>query len=548
MKVLSGSGQPRRELKTVSQQKKSWMFRALVLTSGMLAFAILLVCLASFFVDEPLREYIETSLNNNLEGYTVKLEAVNFHPLNFSIDFKNLTLKQEANPDPPLLIIPSWNASIQWTELLKMGIVSDHVIKNAQVVFLLTQAEKEVKDKTNVEDKGWQEALYALYPVTINTFRIEDSVISYREQPDAPPFELTNLQLNVGNIQNIRSPDGEYPSNIHLEGSINKSGLVSISGKANFLARPFPGVSVDFDVSNVQLKPFIPLASLLNVEIHSGTLNGRGHVEYAPWINIVQIAKLEIDNPQINYVQKQFQKKAQKAKQDSKPGEEDESKKSQDPFKVLVESASVKNGEFGYKNQTTNPPYKIFFNQVDLQITGVGAPKITQKGDLKFSGKFMGKGKTSIEGGFRPEVQHPDFDVKMKIEKTDMTSLNDVFKAYGGLDVKNGEFSLVSELHTDKGRVQGYIKPFFEKPEIFDLSQDKTDNIFQQFYEGVVGAVAAILENTPRDQVGTKTEITGNLKNIKIGTWELIWNLFRNAFIEAMKPTFESLKKIGKNQ
>ncbi len=530
----------------VTQGKKSWMIRALVLTSGMLGFAILLVCVASFFVDEPLRGSIETNLNQNLEGYTVKLEAVDFHPLGFSIDFENLTLRQEANPDPPLLIIPSWNASIQWTELFKMGIVSDHVIKNAEVVFLFTQAEKEVKDKTDVEDKGWQEALYALYPVTINTFRIEDSAFSYREQPDDPPLELTNLQLNVENIQNIRSPDGEYPSGMHLEGSINKSGLVSISGKANFLAKPFPGVSVDFDVNNVQLKPFIPLSSLLNVDIHSGTLNGRGHVEYAPWINIVQIAMLEIDNPHINYVEKHSQKKAQKATEDSQPQDGGDSKKSQDPFKVLVESASVKNGDFGYKNQTTNPPYKIFFNQVDLQITGVGAPQITHKGELKLSGKFMGKGKTTIEGGFRPEVQRPDFDVKVEIGKTDMTTLNDVLKAYGGFDVKSGAFSLISEIHTDKGRVQGYIKPFFDRPEIYDLSQDQTDNIFQQLYEGVVGAVASILENVPRDQVATKTEITGNLKNIKVGTWELIWNLFKNAFIDAMTPAFENLNTIGK--
>jgi hypothetical protein len=62
-----------------------------------------------------------------------------------------------------------------------------------------------------------------------------------------------------------------------------------------------------------------------------------------------------------------------------------------------------------------------------------------------------------------------------------------------------------------------------------------------------VGGVASLLENVPRDQVATKTEITGNMENIKIGTWQLIWNLFRNAFVDAMTPAFENLKKIGKN-
>ncbi|MFZ1747417.1 MAG: DUF748 domain-containing protein [Nitrospirales bacterium] len=528
-----------------SQKIRPWWIRALILTSGMLGFAILVVCLASFFIDEPLRAYIESNLNKHLKGYTVELENIDIHPLGFSIDFENLTLRQGTNPEPPLLIIPFWSASIQWTELFKMEIVSDHLIKNAKVVFVYPQAEKVVKDKTDV--KGWQEALYALYPVTINTFRVEDSSFLYRGESNHPPLELTDLQLNIENIQNFRSKKGEYPSTVHLEGSLHQAGFVSISGKANFLAEPFPGISVDFDLKNVQLQPFIPVSSLVNVEIHSGTLNGKGHIEYSPWANMAKIFRLEIENPYINYVEKHSPTKPQKAKQESPTQDTDDSKKSQEAFKILVDSASVKNGEFGYMNQTTNPPYKIFLNHVNLQVTGVGAPNITRKGELKLSGKFMGKGKTSIQGGFRPEVQHPDFDVKGKIEKTDMTTLNDVFKAYGGIDVKSGGFSVFSELHTERGRVQGYIKPFFDRPEIFDLSQDKTDNIFQQLYEGIVGGVAAILENTPREQVATKTEITGNMDNIQIGTWELIWNLFRNAFVEAMTPAFENLKKLGKN-
>ncbi|GJL61254.1 MAG: hypothetical protein NPIRA03_41110 [Nitrospirales bacterium] len=523
------------------------MVRTLVLSLGILGLAILVVGVGSFFVDEPLRRNIETNLNEKLMGYTVTLETVDFHPLGFSIDFENLTLRQKANPDPPLLIVPFWNASIQWAGLFKLNIVSDHIIKNAEIKFLYPHAEKEVKDKTDVEEKGWQEAVYALYPVTINTFRIEDSTFSYRDQADHPPLEMTNLQIHLENIQNIRSPKAEYPSNIHLEGSLHQSGVVSITGKANFLADPFPGMSVDYEMKNVQLQPFIPVTALFNVEMHAGMLNSQGHVEYSPWTNRAHISMLEIQNPQINYVNKRALGKAQKAKQISQPQGEGDSQKSEDPFRVVVDSASVKNGEFGYLNQTTNHPYKMYFNHVDGQVTGMGIPSITQKGELKVSGKFMGKGKTLIEGGFRPQVQYPDFDVKVKIEKTDMTALNDAFKAFGGFEVKSGQFSLTSELHTEKGRVQGYIKPFFDQPEIFDLSQDKTDNIFQQMYEGVVGAVAEILENTSRDQVATKTDITGNMDNIKIGTWELIWNLFKNAFVDAMTPAFENLKKVGKD-
>lgn len=529
--------------------KKTWIIRTFLLASGMLVFILLLLGLASFFIDEPLREYIESNLNENLEGYTVQLlEAVDFHPIGFSIDFENLTLRQEANPDPPLLVIQSWTASIQWTALLKLEIVSDHLINHASIFLRSPQAEQEVKDNTDVGDKGWQQALYALYPVTINTFQVKDSSFSYLDQADHPPLELLNLQLRVENIQNIRSPEGEYPSTVHMEGSIHPSGRLSLSGTANFLAKPFPGISLDFDMQNIELQPFIPVSSLLNVSLRSGTVNGRGHVEYAPWTNSAHIATLEVDHPHIDFVVRKSQGKSPQSEKPASLPQERNNSKSKDPFKVLVDSASVKNGQFGYINQTTEPPYKIFINDVDLQVSGVGSPTITQKGELRLSGKFMGKGKPSIEGGFRPEVEHPDFDIKMKIEKTDMTALNDAFKAYGGFDVKSGNFSLYSELHAHKGNVKGYIKPFFDKSEIFDLSQDKTDNIFQQVYESVAGAVASILGNVPRDQVATKTEITGKMENIEVGTWELLWNLLRNAFVDAMTPAFENLKTMGTNK
>ena len=123
----------------------------------------------------------------------------------------------------------------------------------------------------------------------------------------------------------------------------------------------------------------------------------------------------------------------------------------------------------------------MFMNHVDLQVTGVGTPKITQKREFKLSGKFMGKGKTSIDGTFRPEVEYPDFDVKIKIEKTDMTTLNEAFKALAGFDVRSGNFSLISELHADEGRVQGYIKPFLKSRKFMICKKKKQTISFNNY-------------------------------------------------------------------
>ena len=528
--------------------KKSTWKKALLILFGVLGIFLLIIFVTAFFIDESLRGYMESKANANLKGYKVELGSVDFHPLGFSIDMENLILKQEAHPDPPLLTIPFWSASIQWTELVKMKIVSDHVIKNAKIDLHFSQAEKEAKDKEALKERGWQEAVYALYPVTINTIQIENSAFFYKD-PDYPPLEVTNIQLRVKNIQNIRAPEGDYPSSLQMEGNIPGSGSLQFTGNANFLSEPFPGVSGNFELHQVELKPFVPVTSLLNVHIQSGTLNGQGHVEFSPLKAVAHVTNIELVNPSANYVMKdQSEKTTNHEAQPSKPKDEEKSVQKAKSFQIVVDHASIKNGEVGYVNNISHPSYRIFFNHLNMNVTGMGAPTITRESAFHLSGKFMGKGETSLDGEFKPEIKKPDFDVKLKIEKTDLTTLNNLFKAYGEFDVQKGTFSFFAELKVHNGQVKGYIKPFFKNPEVFNLAQDKTDNIFQQMYEGIVGAVTSILENSPQDQVATKTEISGNVKNINMNTWELIGNLVRNAFFDALTPAFENLKSMGKDE
>ena len=56
--------------------------------AGAVALVVVAAVVASFFVDEPLRRSLERQLNARLQGYTVRIGALDFHPLGFSIDWK----------------------------------------------------------------------------------------------------------------------------------------------------------------------------------------------------------------------------------------------------------------------------------------------------------------------------------------------------------------------------------------------------------------------------------------------------------------------------
>jgi len=103
---------------------------------------------------------------------------------------------------------------------------------------------------------------------------------------------------------------------------------------------------------------------------------------------------------------------------------------------------------------------------------------------------------------------------------------------------------MYAELSVKNGMIQGYIKPLFRDLDVYDKRQDKVKNLFRKLYEGLVGGVSKLLENTPRDEVATKAEISGRLDDPHTSTWQIIVRLIQNAFFKAILPGFD--REVGR--
>ena len=55
----------------------------------------------------------------------------------------------------------------------------------------------------------------------------------------------------------------------------------------------------------------------------------------------------------------------------------------------------------------------------------------------------------------------------------------------------------------------------------------------------MVGGVAGLFENRPRQEVATKADITGPVGNPETNTWQIIGAVIKNAFFKAILPSFE---------
>ncbi|HXG02024.1 MAG TPA: DUF748 domain-containing protein [Candidatus Binatia bacterium] len=511
---------------------------------GILGVLALLAVAAGLLVDEPLRRRIERAMNERLDGYTVSIGRLDFHPLGLSIDFEDLVVVQDASPDPPVARIPRLSASVQWRALLRRAIVADFLVDRPVLHLDLAQVRREADDGVPVERRGWQDAVRAMYPLEINQLRVRDGRITYVDRDRDRPLTLSAVQVRAENIRNIEAPDRVYPSVLYAEALVFDTGRLVIDGNADFLAEPHPGILAKIRLENLTFDAFQPIAERYRVRVRGGRLTATGDVEYGPRLKALHIEEAVVTGADIDYIyaargtpeQHAVRQTAEVARQAAnRPG-----------LQFRVDRFQIAGGRFGFVNQVARPAYRVFLDRTDLVIENLSNHFTEGTARVRLTGRFMGTGDTTATAAFRPEVAGADFDLNVKIVDTAMVAMNDLLRAYGRFDVVAGLFSLYSELTVKEGRITGYVKPLFRNLDVYDRRQDAEKSLFRKLYERLVGGVARLLENVPRGEVATKATVEGPVRDPEANTAEVVLRLIQNAFFKAILPGFE--QEVGRDR
>ena len=505
---------------------------------GAVGLLVMAAVVGSFFIDEPLRRYVERQMNARLQGYSVRIGALDFHPFGFSVDLKDVVILQDSYPDPPVVRVPELSASMQWRALLRGRVVSDIQIERPAVHINLTQVRHEARDEVPVQERGWQEALQAVYPLQINELRVVDGEFTYIDADTRRPLRLSQLNVRAANIRNVKSEAGTYPSELELHAVLDGVGRIALNGQADFLAMPHAAVQAELTLEQVELAQFQAVASRHNIALKRGVLSAVGTIEYAPRVKIVHLRQATLDRLQVDYIHTAQtavveRRRAQQVKQvaqevSNAPG-----------LLIRADQVRLVRSTLGFVNRAAKPEYRLFLDDAEVHVQNFSNQLTEGTAVAKVTGRFMGSGRTVVGANFRPETHGPDFALAASIEETDMRALNSLLRAYGNFDVMQGFFSVYTEMRVRNRAVQGYVKPLLRKIDVYDTQQDQEKHIVQQIYEAVVGGVSTLLENIPRREVATQTDISGPLENPQASTWQVLVNLIQNAFFRAILPGFE---------
>jgi hypothetical protein len=199
-------------------------------------------------------------------------------------------------------------------------------------------------------------------------------------------------------------------------------------------------------------------------------------------------------------------------------------------------------GEIHYRDFYSSPKVNIYATNIHIlaeNLSNAKHQKETLPSTVEATCDGIYGGRATLHMKMDALNQYPTFSAKAELIDMDITKLNDFLSAYAKLTVRSGTISIYTEAAAKDRKIAGYTKPIIKDLHVVNWKDDKGHPL-KLAWEGMVGAVAWVIKNHGKDQLATKAEFEGDLKNPDVDTWYIIGQLLRNGFIQALYPALEN--------
>ena len=218
-------------------------------------------------------------------------------------------------------------------------------------------------------------------------------------------------------------------------------------------------------------------------------------------------------------------------------------------FPIKLNRVEIKNGEIHFRNPNRKPPVDIYLSKISATATNLSNTRDLKNelpAGVRAESTTLGGGGLNFQLQFNPLSEDPTYQLDTALTNVDATALNDFLKAYGKFDIQHGVFSLFTSVAAKDGNYEGYFKVFFHDLKVFSWEKDKDKNVLEIFWQAVVGTVATVLKNQPKDTLAARVPISGSYKGSKVGIWSGVGTLLQNAFIQSLSPKIDEKMTVEK--
>jgi len=207
----------------------------------------------------------------------------------------------------------------------------------------------------------------------------------------------------------------------------------------------------------------------------------------------------------------------------------------QDLFPFRINRFRIREGSIWFHDLGTEPKVDVYMTNVMALCTNLYNTRNLSTelpADFRARGTTLGGGQIQLHVKLDPLADVPRFDLELALREVNLPDLNELLEAYGKFNVKRGTFEVFAEIAGSEGSFDGYVKPFFEDLDVFELKDD-AQNPVKLLWQAIVAGAVKIFKNHPEDQVATKIPVSGTFEKTDVAIWTTVLNVLRNAFIEA---------------
>jgi hypothetical protein len=211
------------------------------------------------------------------------------------------------------------------------------------------------------------------------------------------------------------------------------------------------------------------------------------------------------------------------------------------PLPVRLDRLDVRGGEIHFVDKGSKPSVDIFLKRITATATNLSSTRDTEKllpSEVRATAECFDSGTLTLHLAVDPLNESPTFELQETMSGVKLVNLNDFLEAYAKFKVKDGDFSLYTEIAAKNGSFIGYAKPIIHNLAI-EKGKKKTKTPLRRVWAHVVAAAAEVLSNPKKDQVATKIPIEGPFGTAKVGVWSAVGGLLKNAFVKALLPTID---------
>ncbi len=201
--------------------------------------------------------YFKSWLLNYVNGVLNDMGGYHGHVADIEIDLyrgayqlKHVTIvKKSGKVQEPFVRIADADFSVEWKALLHKRVVAQITFLDPQINFDVAPADKQYGNGVD-----WTERVKQLAPIDINSIKIENGNLNYKDFSTTPKVDVFIHHINgdVQNLRNVEAKGNKLPSPIHMEGSTIGNGHIAIDGTMNILKQT-PDMNLKLAMDKVNL-------------------------------------------------------------------------------------------------------------------------------------------------------------------------------------------------------------------------------------------------------------------------------------------------------